>query len=143
MASTGRAPGSVQLIVPLFTAAGDTEEERARWREVARMQVAFYGSTPNYAFMFEMLDRPGTTQAIRERQKAGDTKGMAAVIDDDLLAHFMVESSYDGLADAVIDRLGGIADRVVLYMAGMTYRADREGFARLGAAAREVVERTS
>ena len=35
--------------------------ERHGWRERARVQVAFYGSTPNYAFIFEQLDREGTT----------------------------------------------------------------------------------
>src|SRR5947207_604168 len=43
----GRDPAEVELAVPVFTAAGDTEEERERWWEMARVQVAFYGSTPN------------------------------------------------------------------------------------------------
>ena len=64
-------------------------EERSAWREMARVQVAFYGSTPNYAFIFEQLDREGTTELIRERQRAGDIPGMAAVIDDDLLENFI------------------------------------------------------
>ena len=53
----------------------------AYWKEWARVQVAFYGSTPNYGFIFEQVDRPGTTEAIRERQKAGDLAGMSALID--------------------------------------------------------------
>ena len=36
------------------------------------MQVAFYGSTPNYAFIFEQLGFDGTTDRIRERQRARD-----------------------------------------------------------------------
>ena len=56
------------------------------------MQVSFYGSTPNYAFIFEQLGHEGTTAKLREKQKAGDIAGMAAVIDDDLLAHFVVDS---------------------------------------------------
>ena len=51
--------------VPVFTAAGDTSEERARWREATRTMVGFYGSTPNYAFIFEQIGRPGTTEALR------------------------------------------------------------------------------
>ncbi len=68
-ASTGRSASDVSLIVPCFTAAG-SDEERRRYREMARTQVAFYGSTPNYAFVFELLGRPDTTDRIRERQKA-------------------------------------------------------------------------
>ena len=58
------------------------------------MQVAFYGSTPNYAFIFEQVGHPGTTAALRERQKAGDIAGMAAVIGDELLEHFVVEGTW-------------------------------------------------
>src|SRR5256714_12352271 len=38
----GRDPAAVTLIVPCFTAVGNTEEERAQWREMARTQVSFY-----------------------------------------------------------------------------------------------------
>ena len=33
----GRDPAELIKIVPVFTAVGDTDEERARWREMARM----------------------------------------------------------------------------------------------------------
>ena len=85
----------VALIVPSFFAPGDTEDERKPWWEMARMQVAFYGSTPNYAFIFEQLGREGTTERIREKQKAGDLAGMAATVDDDLLSHFCVAAPWD------------------------------------------------
>jgi probable F420-dependent oxidoreductase len=58
---SGRSVDDLEVIVPAFLVVGDTEEERAAWREMARVQVAFYGSTPNYAFIFEQLDREGTT----------------------------------------------------------------------------------
>ena len=78
-ASAGRDIGDLAVIVPTFAAPGATSDEVQALREMARMQVAFYGSTPNYAFIFEQLGRPGTTAAIREKQKAGDLAGMAAV----------------------------------------------------------------
>jgi probable F420-dependent oxidoreductase len=114
-ARAGRDAADVQLIVPCFTVVGDTDEERARWRELARNQVAFYGSTPNYSFIFDQLGREGTTAKVREKQKAGDIAGMASAIDDDLLAHFVVESDWDGAADAIRARYDGIAARVEVY----------------------------
>jgi len=110
-----RDAADVQLIVPCFTVVGDTDEERARWRELARSQVAFYGSTPNYSFIFDQLGREGITAKVREKQKAGDFTGMASAIDDDLLAHFVVESDWNGAADAIRARYDGIAARVVVY----------------------------
>ena len=67
----GRRVEDLEVIVPAFLVVGDTEEERARWRELARVQVAFYGSTPNYAFIFDQLDREGTTDLIREQPAGG------------------------------------------------------------------------
>lgn len=131
-AGAGRSPDEVDLIVPCFTVVGDTEEEKTRWRELARMQVAFYGSTPNYAFIFEQLGHDGTTERLREKQKAGDIPGMTAVIDDDVLSHFVVESDWDGAAAAISGRYRGIASRVVLYFGAM----DPAALPRWGAVAK-------
>src|SRR3954470_2824661 len=68
--SAGRDAAAVQLIVPVFTVVGDTPEAQHECREMARMQVSFYGSTPNYRFIFEQLGEPELTDRIRERQKA-------------------------------------------------------------------------
>src|SRR5262249_60356431 len=103
-ATAGRDRSDLQVIVPCFTAVGDRDDERARWRELARMQIAFYGSTPNYAFIFEQIGFEGTTERIRERQKAGDLAGMAAIVTDDILAPFVVTGSWGGLADKLIER---------------------------------------
>ncbi len=133
----GRDPARVPVTVPVLTAAGDTDEEQARWRELARAQVAFYGSTPNYAFLFELLDRPDTTARIRQRQKAGDLAGMAAVIDDQLLDHFVVQGTFSQLPGKLQERFAGSADRLVLYFAGAAWERDRALFEGYGQMARE------
>ncbi len=119
--AAGRDRAELCLTVPCFTAVGDTDEELARWRELARIQVSFYGSTPNYAFIFDQLGFEGTTARIRERQKEGDLRGMAAAISDELLDHFVVTASWDRLADRLLERYDGIADRVVSYFAGLSW----------------------
>src|SRR5437763_15163466 len=113
----GRDATQVELAVPVFTAAGDTDEEQQRWWEMARAQVAFYGSTPNYAFIFDQLGFEGTTAKIRERQKAGDFAGMAAVVSDDLLQHFVVRGSWDEIPRLILDRLAPVAGRAIAYLA--------------------------
>ncbi len=134
----GRAKADFTLFVPLFTAGGDTPEQRASMRENTRGMVAFYGSTPNYAFIFEQLGRPGTTEALRAKQKSGDLAGMAALIDDDLLEHFIIEGTWAELPAKVQTRvapLQGYDVRVVLYLAGGA-RGDR--FRQFGALARDL-----
>ena len=119
-ARSGRRVEDLEIIVPAFLVVGDTGKERAAWRERARMQVAFYGSTPNYAFIFEQLDREDMTDLLRERQRAGDVAGMAAEIDDDLLENFITEGTWDDIADKIVAKYGGIATRVVSYFTGTT-----------------------
>jgi hypothetical protein len=124
--------------VPVFTAAGDTDAERAHWREMTRTMVGFYGSTPNYAFVFEQLGRPGTTEALRAAQKAGDPAGMHAAIDDEILDHFLVEGPWDEMPDRIAARFAPLRHldvQPVLYHAGLTYRTDPDTFRRFGALA--------
>lgn len=121
--------------VPVFTAAGDTAAERARWRETTRTMVGFYGSTPNYAFVFEQIGRPGTTEALRVAQQAGDMAAMASVIDDEILDHFLVEGTWAEMPERITARLaalGGMDVQPVLYHAGITYGADEPTFRRFG-----------
>ena len=117
-ALSGRQLEDLDVIVPAFLVVGDTEAERAVWRERARVQVAFYGTTPNYAFIFEQLDREDMTDRLRERQRAGDIAGMAAEIDDDILENFVTEGRWDDIADKIVAKYGGIATRVVSYFTG-------------------------
>jgi probable F420-dependent oxidoreductase len=126
----GRDLGGLEVIVPAFVVVGDTDDERERWRELARMQVAFYGSTPNYGFIFEQVGHPGTTEALRERQKAGDLAGMAGVITDDVLRHFVTEGTWATIADALADRYEGRATRVVDYFGAMAWARDPTHLAR-------------
>ena len=134
--TSGRSLGDLELIVPTFAAPGSTSEEIGQWRELARMQVAFYGSTPNYAFIFDQLGREGTTARIREHQKTGDLAGMAAQIDDDLLEHFCVSGDWASVADSLVLKYRGIATRIVLYFAGVAWSRGPENFGPWGELAR-------
>lgn len=138
LARAGRDPGTAHLTVPVFTAVGDTGEEQARWRELARAQVAFYGSTPNYSFIFDLLGGAGTTEGLRERQKAGDLAGMVTLINDELLDQFVVTGSFADMPDLLVQRYGGVASRLVLYFAGIAWGGDPAALARWGEIARGV-----
>jgi alkanesulfonate monooxygenase SsuD/methylene tetrahydromethanopterin reductase-like flavin-dependent oxidoreductase (luciferase family) len=139
----GRDAAEIQLAIPVFTAVGDTEEEQQRWWEMARAQVSFYGSTPNYAFIFDQVGFEGTTAKIRERQKAGDFAGMAGVISDELLEHFTVRGTWDELPALIMERLDGIAASAIAYSAGMAWMQDPSALENWGAVAREVRNRTT
>jgi len=116
-AAAGRDVSGISLIVPVMCIVGDTDEEIARDREEMRAMLSFYGSTPNYAFVWDDAGFEGTTARVREKQKAGDVAGMTAQITDDHVAAFTTESTWDGLADALRSKYEGLASRLVLYNA--------------------------
>jgi probable F420-dependent oxidoreductase len=125
----GRSPSDIAMIVPVMTIVGDSDEERDTEREFVRASMGFYGSTPNYAFIWDEAGFEGTTARIREKQKAGDLNGMAAQITDEHIATFATESTWDGLADALAEKYAGIATRIVLYKA-LAIRSASSGMAR-------------
>ncbi|MBA2326835.1 MAG: TIGR03617 family F420-dependent LLM class oxidoreductase [Actinobacteria bacterium] len=115
--TAGRDLGEIAIVCPLLAIVGDTEEERATWRDRARLQLAFYGSTRTYSRIFELHGWEGTSETLHEQQAAGDIPGMAKTFTDEMLEVFSLTSTWDGLADAIVDRYRGVADRVISYFA--------------------------
>ena len=124
----GRSASDLEVIVPAFIVPQDDDEQR--WRSFARTQVAFYGSTPNYAFIFEQLGHSGVTDRIRRHQKNGDIAGMASEIPDELLAEFIVTATPARLADAIHERYDGLATRVVNYFGGLDWSRNPDSLQR-------------
>ena len=122
--AAGRRPNSITLAVPVMSIVGDNDDELDRWRDRARMQIAFYGSTRTYRGVFGVHGWHGVSERLYESQRAGDVAAMRAAITDEMLDVYAVESSWGELADVVIDRYHGAADRVVMYFAGTSVRAD-------------------
>lgn len=121
---TGRDPVDVDLIIPVFTVVGDTEEEREPLKAAAKSQIAFYGSTRNYGFQFDMLGFDGTSARLNERLKAGDIPGMADLITDEMLEHYAVTATWDELGPKLVERYQGQAARLVMYQAEESLRRD-------------------
>ncbi|MGE0621838.1 MAG: TIGR03617 family F420-dependent LLM class oxidoreductase [Pseudomonadales bacterium] len=137
-AKAGRSPSDIDLIVPVFAVPGDTPEERAPLVARAKTQIAFYGSTPNYAFQFDDLGFDGTTAKLGALMKAGDIAGMGAAITDEMLEHFALVARWDDLADALLARYRGVASRVVMYLAAEDIHRNPGNLPRWGEIARAV-----
>ncbi len=137
-AKAGRSPADVDLLIPVFIVPGDTPEEREPLARRARTQIAFYGSTRNYAFQFDDLGFEGTSAKLNERLKAGDLDGLAATITDEMLDLFAVVGRWDDVADQIIDRYRGRAERVISYLTIDDITRDPDHLARWGEIARAV-----
>lgn len=137
-ARAGRDPADVDLIIPVFAVPGDSPEERAELIRRTRTQIAFYGSTRNYAFQFDDLGFDGTSARLNERLKAGDVAGMADLITDDMIEHYAVVAPWDEMADRLVDRYSSTAARLVMYLAEESIRSDPTVIGRWGEVARAV-----
>ena len=123
----------------MTTIVGEDDAEIAAARDRARRTLSFYGSTPNYAFIWDRAGFEGTTARIRAHQKNGDFAAMAAEITDDHLSVFCTEATWDTLADALITTYGDLAHRLVFYNPGFE---SPERFERYGLVAAEISVRT-
>jgi probable F420-dependent oxidoreductase len=112
----GRTLADVDLLIPVFIVAGDTAEERQTMARRVRTQIAFYGSTKNYAFQFDDLGFDATSARLNERLKAGDQDGMTATISEEMLDAFAVVGRWDEVADRITERYAGVAERVISYL---------------------------
>ncbi len=137
-AKAGRDSAAIDLIVPVFAIPGDSAEERAALVDRTKTQLAFYGSTPNYAFQFDDLGFSGTTHRLRDLLRSSDVAGAAALITDEMLQHFAVVASWDDMADALRARYVGVAARVVAYLAAESIRKEPKALGRWGEIARAV-----
>ena len=137
-ALAGRDVSDIDLIIPVFACPGDTADERAPYVALAKRQIAFYGSTPNYAFQFDDLGYEGTTAKIREKMKAGEIDAMAELITDEMLDTFGLVASWDDMAARLLDRYAGTAARVVMYLGEPAMRRDPAHLAKWGEVAAAV-----
>lgn len=137
-ARAGRDVADIDLIIPVFACPGDTPEERAPYVARAKRQIAFYGSTPNYAFQFDDLGFEGTTGRIRARMKAGDLDTIGDEITDEMFEMLAVVSPWNDMAERLLDRYSGTASRVVMYLGEAQMRRDPRHLAKWGEVAAAV-----
>jgi probable F420-dependent oxidoreductase len=106
----GRAPADIRLSVTALAATGDTETE------FVRSQIAFYASTPTYRPVMahhgwgEVADR---LRALSRQTAWGE---MPSLVTDEMLSTFAVVASEENLAEQLLKRYAGLADRLSLYL---------------------------
>jgi len=136
--TAGRAPSAVELICPVFTIVGDTEEERAPQRESVRRQLSFYGSTRTYRPVFDLHGWGDASAELHRLMAAGDTARMTEVVTDEMLAEYAVTATWDDLADELLTRYGGLVDRLFTYQPAVDWLRSPELTERWAAVAARV-----
>lgn len=137
-ARAGRDPATIDKVIHVIVAVGDTPEVRAVPVKEAKTALAFYGAAPNYAFQFDDLGHRGLCDQLRDCFRTGDTARSQALITDEILNQFAIVARWDDVADRMIERYNGIASRLVIYPNASGQDVDAETFERWGEVARAV-----
>ncbi len=116
LARATRSADSVQRCCQVMTAVGRDAKELREAREVARAQLAFYGSTPAYKPVLDCMGRGDLQPQLRELTRSGDWARMGALIDDELLDAVVVSGDPEEAAEQLIATRGPMADRLCLSM---------------------------
>ena len=110
----GRSLDDVVLSASPFTITGRTDEEMERRREEVRRRVAFYGSTRTYHDVLALHGWEDVGMELHELSTDNEWAAMSDLVTEEMLDAFAVEAPIDGIADAVRDAYGGLADRTGL-----------------------------
>ncbi len=105
----GRLRKDVCVSVTAFVAT--TPEEEA----FARMQIAFYASTPSYRSVMDLHGWTATAEKLSGYASKGEWAEMPMLITDGMLSEFCLITKQETLASDLKSRYEGIADRLTLY----------------------------
>ncbi|MBI3242022.1 MAG: TIGR03617 family F420-dependent LLM class oxidoreductase [Chloroflexi bacterium] len=115
-AKSNRSRNEVTIAATAFVAIGEDEAARAMMREAMRSQIAFYASTPTYRPVMSLHGWEAQAEALTALASRGGWGEMPAIINDDMLAEFLVEGSWDDIGGKLRARYDGLVDRLALYL---------------------------
>ena len=113
-ARAGRAAADVEIVCVTIVVTGRDDAEFTRSREAVREQLAFYGTTPAYAPVFELEGYGDLHPTLKRMAKENRWSEMGALIDDDLIDAIAVVGEPEEIAAKLRTRLAGISRSVSL-----------------------------
>jgi probable F420-dependent oxidoreductase len=104
-----RARKDISVSITAFVATSPEEES------FARMQIAFYASTPSYRAVMDLHGWGATAEKLSGFAAKGEWAEMPMLIADEMLHEFCLATDEKNLASELKKRYDGIADRLTLY----------------------------
>jgi probable F420-dependent oxidoreductase len=97
-----------------FIATGPDDAAVRAAAEKVRYRVAFYGSTPAYRPVFDAHGIGDLGTRLHEKVREGKWNEISNLISNDVLDLFVARAPYEGIAEAIEQRFGGVVDTVTL-----------------------------
>jgi probable F420-dependent oxidoreductase len=111
LAKAGRARADFDISAPIIVISGMDEAAFEQSRQIVKMQLAFYGSTPAYRPVLELHGWEDLQPALNRLSKQGEWQKMGDLITDEVLDAFaLVCEDPAQIATKFAERFGGLID---------------------------------
>lgn len=114
LAARGRTLDHFEIQYPIFIATGETEEQLEAAKAAVRYRIGFYGSTPSYKPVLDLHGWGDLQPILRTMTRENKWDQLANEISDEMLTTFAAVGEPAEAARIVRERVGGVADSVVL-----------------------------
>jgi probable F420-dependent oxidoreductase len=114
LTAAGKSRAQFEVTGGGFIATGPDEAAARAAAEKVRYRVAFYGSTPAYRGVLELHGLGELGARLNAKVREGKWNEMAALVSDEVLDLFVARAPYEGIAEAIAKRFGGVVDTVTL-----------------------------
>ena len=114
LAASGKSFSEFEVTGGGFIATGPNDAAVRAAAEKVRYRVAFYGSTPAYRSVFEAHGIGDLGVRLHEKVREGKWNEISNLVSDEVLDLFVARAPYEGIAEAINQRFGGVVDTVTL-----------------------------
>jgi probable F420-dependent oxidoreductase len=115
LAKAGRSREDVQIYAPVILAPGETPAQIRAAVERARARMAFYGSTPTYRPLLDVLGYGDVADRLHQLVRERKLDDLARQVPDALVDAVAVRGTYEEIGHALRSRYEGLVDRVASY----------------------------
>jgi len=111
LAKAGRSRSELDVSAPIIVVSGMDEEAFLASRQIVKMQLAFYGSTPAYRPVLELHGWGDLQPRLNRLSKQGKWQEMGELVSDDFLETFAIVCEDPGqIAPLFARRYGDLID---------------------------------
>jgi probable F420-dependent oxidoreductase len=132
LARSGRSRRDVLLYAPVFLAPGNTPGEVDAAVARARARMAFYGSTPTYRSLLDVLGYGDVADRLHQLVRERRMEELGGQLPNAVVEAVVLRGSYEEIGHALRARYEGVLDRVASYWPFTP--VERAGWTRLVAA---------
>lgn len=109
-------PAPLPVAMPVLVASAATEEGLRVAERIVRQRIAFYATTPTYRRVLATHGIEDLQPELNRMARRGRWDAMGDVVDDEVLALFAVVGEPEEAGHCLAERMGGVADRLSLYL---------------------------